>query len=439
MRDRLPLVVLAAAMAAGLVVFLLNPQPKASPADKAAFEKIVEQALDSNSPQRFELWRAAGQQVARVDPNRPTSASSFVRSGLFHWYELNDADRKSVLAAIEPSLHDEAFFGRMAEPLFHLTGDFKLLRRANPGTESAISFLASMAVTNGRFADYRLFREQLRKERFVTFQLSKSSASPAELVALVPVPATTADTALLKGILETLHVRPIDNGKLDSRRTDTLIEFALDHDLQPIDGLDALVHLTGAAGDPQRARLALRLEQFDRAAGIESASTVTDRAQWRTYVLERAVAEMRRHEPLAAMEYLKKADDVKSPDVIAATEEIQRIAGDNPGAAAIHATLAENANKVGQWSSRCGNDVCDHASGVLWSNGTSYVLKLTTVQSDEVPPYAEIYVDDALRDEGAVSPALLTSAELLAGIHRIDVRLANPMTRNAVRRRVRIE
>ena len=76
---------------------------------------------------------------------------------------------------------------------------------------------------------------------------------------------------------------------------------------------------------------------------------------------------------------------------------------------------------------------------MLWSNGTSYVLKLTTVQSDEVPPYAEIYVDDALRDEGAVSPALLTSAELLAGIHRIDVRLANPMTRNAVRRRVRIE
>ena len=139
MPDRTFRLVLAAAMAAALALFFIDPQPRGNPADEAALAKIVDSALDSDSPRRLELWHAAHEQIALLDPNRPTAASTFVRSGLFHWYELGDADRRSVIAAIEPLLRDPTFFDKMARPLFQLTGDFTILRRANPGTEGAMS------------------------------------------------------------------------------------------------------------------------------------------------------------------------------------------------------------------------------------------------------------------------------------------------------------
>jgi len=375
--------------------------------------------------------------VLRLDPNRAMAAGAFVRSGLFHWYELSDADRHSVMIAIEPLLQDGAFFDAMAQPLFQLTGDFKILRRANPGTEGVLAKLASMAVMNGRFDDYRLFREQLRMRRLLTFQATRKTATSSELIAFVPLPATTADTALLQGILDELHVRPVDNGKGDTHRMDALIDFALDHELKPIDGLEEVVHIAGSAGDPQRARLAVRLGQFDRAGDIESASSVTDRAQWHRYYVERAVAEMQRHESLRALDFLQKAGE--GPDTLLATEQIQRMAGNASEAAAVHAALLAHANKIQQWLGLCGEDVCGHAEGTLWSAGSPFAMKLAAVQSDNVPPYAEVYADDTLTSEGAVSPALEMRADLLRGLHRIDVRLANPLTRNAIHRRIRIE
>jgi len=438
MRDRIFLGVLSAAMAAGLALFLADPQPGQSPSNKAAFERIVEQALDSSAPKRFELWHGAHEQVMRLDPNRPAASSAFVRSGLFHWYELSATDRRSVILAIEPLLHDGAFFDAMVQPLYQLTGDFAILRHANPGTEGVLWKLGSMAVINGHFDDYRFFREQLRRRRMLTFVATRKSATPAELIALVPIPATMADKPLLQGILDELHLRPIDNGKPDSSGTTELIDFALDHDMQPLDGLEPAMHIAGAAGDPQRARLALRLGDLERAADIESASPVSDQAQWHRYYVERAVAEMHRHESLRALQYLQKAGE-RTADAIAAAEEMQRTAGNTAEAAAVHATLVARANKIEQWFGKCGDDVCNGARGSLWSEGAPFTLKLATVQSDEVPPYAELYADDELTAEGPVSPSLVARAELLRGIHRIDLRLVNPMTRNAIHRRIRIE
>jgi len=437
MPDRMFRFVLAAAMTVALAVFFIDPQPRGNPADEEALAKIVDGALDSNSPQRFTLWHAAHEQIVRLDPNRPTAASTFVRTGLFHWYELGDADRRSVIAAIEPLLRDPAFFNRMAQPLFQLTGDFTILRRANPGTEGAMSNLASMAVMNGRFADYRQFREQLRKRRLATFETTRRNATPAELIALVPVVATMADKPLLQGILDQLHVRPIDNAPVDGTRINTLIDFALDHEMQPLDGLEAVIHIAHSADDPQRARLALHLGHPDLAADLERASPVADKTQWHRYYVEGAVAEMRRHEPLLALQYLQKAGD--GVDAIAATEEVQRIVGNNADAAATHAVLLAKANRIEQWQGGCGADICEHADGMLWTNGMPFAMKFTAVQSDDVPPYAEIYTDDAMTAEGPVSPSLIAHSQLLRGVHRIDVRLANPVTRNAIRRRVRVE
>ncbi len=66
-------------------------------------------------------------------------------------------------------------------------------------------------------------------------------------------------------------------------------------------------------------------------------------------------------------------------------------------------------------------------------------VTVATVMTDEVPPYVEIYVDGARRAEGAV-PGEQTFAVPIgaAGEHRIDVRLANPITRNGTPRRVRV-
>jgi hypothetical protein len=292
----------------------------------------------------------------------------------------------------------------------------------------------TIAIRNGRFADYRSFREQLRRRSYAAFEAIRPTATAAELISFVPLPVTTADTSLLQGILEALRSRAVDSHPIDSNRASALIDFALDHHLQPLDALQTI-----GANDPQRARLAVALGAFAKADAIESASAVSDRAQWHRYYVERALAEMRRHESLHAFQYLQKVDDGNSADVTAAMEDLQRAAGNSAEAAAVHAALVGKANRVGQWSGKCGDDICDHADGIFWSDGAPFTLKIAPVQSDNVPPYVEVYTDDALTNEGPVSPSLLARAELLRGIHRVSVRLANPATRNAIRRRIRVE
>ena len=64
-------------------------------------------------------------------------------------------------------------------------------------------------------------------------------------------------------------------------------------------------------------------------------------------------------------------------------------------------------------------------------------VEVATVASDEVPPYVEIWIDGALRGEGAVNlPRKFTIA--LSGRHIIEVWVINPETRNRVPRRARV-
>ena len=442
MHERRTLIVIAVAMFAALALFLIGRSRPAPPsaADGKAIAAVIEQSLDSPNPKRFELWHAAHEQLMRLEPHRPASAIPFIRTGFFHWYELSEADRHSVIEAVEPVLRDESQFGVMAKPLFQLTGDFTILRRANPGTESALRELAGMAVINGRFADYRSFRDQLRKRLLDRFESLRKTATPVELVAFVPQHPTTADLPLINGILNALHVRPIDTNKGDANRVDVLIDFAIEHGLEPLDGLDAVVHIADAASDPQRARLAVRLGQFDRASEIESATKVSDRTQWRTYHLERAMAELQRQNtPMAVTQLLLAAEAGQTPAVLALAEEVQRAAGNYAEADSARAALRRIANRVQRWEGLCDADVCNEAHGELWSDGGPFAMKLATVQTDDVAPYAEVYADDAPASEGAVSPAFEVRADLLRGVRRIEIHLANPMTRNAVRRRIRIE
>lgn len=65
-------------------------------------------------------------------------------------------------------------------------------------------------------------------------------------------------------------------------------------------------------------------------------------------------------------------------------------------------------------------------------------ITVETVKSDEVPPYVEIYLDEARVAEGEVARSRTFAVPAAPGLHRLEVRVANPLTRNAAPRLVRI-
>jgi hypothetical protein len=61
------------------------------------------------------------------------------------------------------------------------------------------------------------------------------------------------------------------------------------------------------------------------------------------------------------------------------------------------------------------------------------------VQSDRIPPYVEIYADDARVAEGEVDKTRRFTLPLASGVHRIEVRLINPrIGGSGFQRRVRL-
>ncbi len=65
-------------------------------------------------------------------------------------------------------------------------------------------------------------------------------------------------------------------------------------------------------------------------------------------------------------------------------------------------------------------------------------IGIETVKSDEVPPYVEIYVDDARVAEGEVVASRTFVVPARRGMHRLEVVVANARTRNATWRLVRV-
>jgi hypothetical protein len=65
-------------------------------------------------------------------------------------------------------------------------------------------------------------------------------------------------------------------------------------------------------------------------------------------------------------------------------------------------------------------------------------IAIERVRSDEVPPYVEIYFDDRRVAEGEVASSRTFALPAAIGWHRLEVRVANPSTRNAEPRVVRV-
>src|SRR5260370_5672654 len=104
---------------------------------------------------------------------------ALLHSGLGHWYELSDRDRRTVLADAEPLLRDSETFGTVLRGFWEATGDFALLRRANPGTQWALETLMQIAATNGLYDDYRYCRDAYQRRRQQDFMIQRNTIEPA--------------------------------------------------------------------------------------------------------------------------------------------------------------------------------------------------------------------------------------------------------------------
>jgi hypothetical protein len=315
------------------------------PADWLAASAMADRALDSELPRRYELWHAAFAHGARLAPRRPNAPAAFARAGLFHWYELGAADRARVLQMTAPLLRDPVSFERMHRPLWELTGNLAYLRANAPRTENALVMLRDIAVTNGRFQDYRELRAALVTKRMEIFNAERVTRTPADLVALIPRQPTKADEPLVRAVVEELRRRPLaaESAPLPRDRTEGLIAFAARHGI----GLEGLESLLG------------------------------NELSW------------------------------TSPPAL-----------------------------PGEWQGLCGRDeLCRSVTATLTGPST---ITLENAQSDEVPPYVEVYVDDALVAEGEIEDLRRFAVINDAGPHRVELRLANPLTRNRYQRRVRL-
>jgi hypothetical protein len=90
------------------------------------------------------------------------------------------------------------------------------------------------------------------------------------------------------------------------------------------------------------------------------------------------------------------------------------------------------------WSGTCGENICRSAWRAVDAEH-EIEIGIKTIDTDDVSPYVEIYVDGARRAEGAVGGEQTFRVPVdVSGRHRVEVRLANPIDRNGVPRRVRI-
>jgi len=389
---RLFLIVIGVTMAVAAIAFIVRPPeihwtpPSADaqalarriawhPTDWAAASALSEVSLDSRSGDRFLLWRAAYEHAKQLAPDRLDTTKAFARAAFFHWSELSSNDQRNVLDTFAPLLRDQATFGRMARPLFELTGDLTMLHRSHPRNESSMSLLIYLALQNGFFAEYHNLRGELERQHLADFNAALHTASPVELIARFPDPPYHAEAEpMIAALLEELHRRPLDDNPGRGTIVDAIVDYALRHGLGPLDGLEVITRKPGSASVATRIKLARKLGLADRALQLEL-----------------SISDPRRVQPLDS-----------------------------------------------EWQGLCETDVCDRAWRTIEADH-GVALSIETKMTDNVPAYVEIYVDDALAAEGEVGARrdfILPAGG--HGTHRVEVVLANPLTRNNEHRRIHI-
>lgn len=434
-----------AALCAGLLVVALRegraearPTLSERPADWLLASQIADGALDSDSARRVELWHAAHAHAKLLAPHRQNTDAAFVRGGLFHWYELGAEDRARVLKAAEPLMRNPTFFYRMHRPLLQLTGDFSWVRAHAPATVNAKEELRKLALTHGLFGEYRTLREQVHVARMQTFAARRRVDDPPALLTLLPERLEWQDEPLVRGLLEELERQAFDPAKIGGR-VEEVVDFAVRHDLRPLTGLAPLLEPPSRMRDVIRARAAIEMNQPAIATRIEMTSMAANDAEWQPYYLDRARFEARtRRDAAAAGAYLRRAaSNGMTVPVLAAAIDVARALGRRGDEQQYAAQLARTPRV---WQRLCGlNEICTSALVHEWTaERRTRRITLTSAQSDQTPPYVEIYVDDSRFAEGEVRDTRTFEIPIPPGVHEIEVRLVNSRTRNGVQRRVRL-
>jgi hypothetical protein len=138
-------------------------------------------------------------------------------------------------------------------------------------------------------------------------------------------------------------------------------------------------------------------------------------------------------QPLSGLSPFVEAPDMLRPET---RIRLARALGDEAAARRIEITLTPAPPVASDgWTGTCGaNEICTSA---FRRHEGPLQIALSMVQSDEVAPYVEVYVDGALAAEGEVKDERAFTVGS-AGVHRTEVRIVNPRTRNGVQRRVRL-
>lgn len=373
------------------------------PADWLAASALSDRALDSDLPRRRELWLAAYAHAEHLAPRRPNTAAGFVRGGLFHWSELGPSERKAVLDVAATLMNEPRVFEQMHPSLWQLTRDFAYLRRVAPGTVDALGALQHLAVTNGLFPEYREVRAAARGARLKEFEQRRRDLPIQDMLIFLPPRLSTDDLPLLRAILDELHARAFDP-QLAPGRLDEIAIFAIEHELQPLAALSPFLEPSPALRDVTRARLALALGDRTAASRIELTTAVAGAKEWIPYYRERAAYETQQGNEALSATYRDRAAFTARDD-------------------------------TGGWTGRCGEELCTSA---FREHEGPLEIPLSVTQTDEVPLYVEVYVDDALVAEGDVRDERTFSIDAGSGKHRVEVRLVNPRTRNGIQRRARL-
>jgi len=407
------------------------------PADWHTATDLTEAALDSPAARRFELWRAAYGLARSTAPRSQNPMIGFVRGGLFHWYELNAADRAAVLAAAAPLMRDPPIFVELLRPLWELTHDMGWLRRTAPDTINAFTELRTIAAANGLFGEYREIRAAIRRQRLETFRTSASSLAAHDLPQLLPSPIEQEYEPLVRAILAELKRRSFEPERFGETMT-SVIEYALRHQL-PLEGLTPFIEAQQGLPAHTRARLALALGNRDAATNIEMTSAASS-PDWQAYHLERAELEARRGDVAAANRHLSLVMVVRTDaEVLDRALRVSTILHDDATAAQLRRQLRALSNAPREWLGTCGhNELCGSAHMLTWTNGKPVTITATAVQSDQIAPYLEIYADDARVAEAEIADERRFTIALPAGVHRMEVRLVNPKITNGAQRRVRL-
>ncbi len=232
-----------------------------------------------------------------------------------------------------------------------------------------------LALANGFFADYRNLRGEMDRRLSDDFAARRRADTPADLLARFPDPPYHANQQpLIAGLLEELHRRPLDDNPNRVAMIDAIVDYALRHGLGPLDGLEVITRKPGAASGATRIRLARKLGLTEIAAQLEMSSN--------------------------------------DPRHVASLDS--------------------------DWQGLCDKDICHRAWRTIEAEH-GVALSIETVQTDNVPAYVEIYLDDILLAEGEVGAKRdFIVAVGNRGVHRVEVVLANPMTRNRSNRRIHV-